>query len=127
MLHGVPVWIGAMEKKCNKIIYTRVQRLVDIKIAKAYRTTSGEALCVLTGITPIDIQAGETAKLYRITRDRQNHELEHEVEQTDWIQPADLESANKLEKRNIRFTYTLMEARTNMEWVRGLLYTYKTN
>ena len=32
--------------------YTRVQRLMNIKIAKAYITTSGEALSVLNGITP---------------------------------------------------------------------------
>jgi hypothetical protein len=100
---------------------------MNFKIAKAYRTSSGEALCVLTGITPIDIQSAETAKFYGITRDRQNHQLEHEVEPSDWTEPADLESANKVNKRDIRFTYTPMEARTNMELVRGLLYTYKTN
>ena len=68
MLYGAPVWTGDVEKKCYKIIYTRVQRLMNIKVAKAYRTTSGEALCVLTGITPIDIKAAGTAKLYPITR-----------------------------------------------------------
>jgi hypothetical protein len=36
MLYGAPVWIGAMEKKCNKTIYSRAQRLMNIKIAKAY-------------------------------------------------------------------------------------------
>jgi len=39
----------AIGKKCNKILYSRVQRLMDIKIAKVYRTTSDEALCILTG------------------------------------------------------------------------------
>jgi len=29
---------------------------MNTKIAKAYRTTSGEALSVLTGITPIEIK-----------------------------------------------------------------------
>jgi len=58
----VPVWIGAMAKKCNKILYTRVQRLMNIKIAKAYQTTSGEALSVFTGITPIEIKVAETKK-----------------------------------------------------------------
>jgi hypothetical protein len=75
MLYGAPVWIDAMEKKCNKIIYSRIQRLMNIKIAKAYRTTSNKALCILTR-TPIEVKAEETAKLYRITRDRQNHQLE---------------------------------------------------
>ena len=31
----------------------------NIKIAKAHRTTSNEALCTLTGVTPIEIKAEE--------------------------------------------------------------------
>jgi len=46
VLYGAPVWIDAMEKKCNKIIYSRVQRLMNMKIAKVYRTISYEALCI---------------------------------------------------------------------------------
>jgi ribonuclease HI len=89
MLYGAPVWIWAMEKKCNKTIYSTVQQLINIKIAKAYRTTSNEALCILTGITPIEIKAEETVNLYRIIRDRQNHQLDQEVELKDWTHPAD--------------------------------------
>ena len=36
----------------NKLKLKRVQRLINIKIAKAYRTVSNEALCALTGLTP---------------------------------------------------------------------------
>ena len=36
MLYSAPIWIGAMGKKCNKILYSRVQWLMNIKIAKAY-------------------------------------------------------------------------------------------
>jgi len=59
MTYGVPVWIKALEKDCNRKIYNRVQRLINIRIAEAYRTTSNEALCTLTGLTPIVIQAEE--------------------------------------------------------------------
>jgi ribonuclease HI len=90
MLYGVPVWIGTTAKKCNKVLYTRVQRLININIANAYRTTSGEAVCVLTGITPIEIKSAETARLYRTTRDRQNRQLDHEEEPKYWTHPADL-------------------------------------
>jgi len=62
---------------------------MNIKIAKAYRTTSNDALCILTGNTPIEIKAEETANIHRITRDRQNHQLEHEVEPKDWTHLAD--------------------------------------
>jgi hypothetical protein len=57
-----------------------VQRLINIKIAKAYRTTSGEALSVLTGKTPIQIKVAETNKLYHITRHKQNCQLDNKEE-----------------------------------------------
>jgi len=62
---------------------------MNVKIAKAYITTSKEALCILTGATPIEIKVEETAKLYCITRDRKNHQLDHEAELKDWTHPAD--------------------------------------
>jgi hypothetical protein len=127
MLYGAPVWIGAMEKKCNRTIYSRVQRFVNIKIAKAYRTTSNEALCILTGITPIEIKAEETAKLHHITRDRQNHQLDHEVELKDWTYPADSESASKTKQMNTQFKYSQMEAIMNTELDQEPLYTYRTS
>jgi hypothetical protein len=36
VLYGAPVGIRAMEKNCNRTLYNRVQRLINIKIAKAY-------------------------------------------------------------------------------------------
>jgi hypothetical protein len=62
-LYCALVWIEALKKECNKIIYKKVQRLINIKIAKAFRTTSNEALCALTGLTAIVIKAEEAAKL----------------------------------------------------------------
>jgi len=89
MMYGVSVWIGAMAKKCNKFLYTGVQRLLNIKIAKAYQTTSVEAVSVLTGITRIEIKVAETDKLYHITRDTQNRQLDHEEEPKNMTHPAD--------------------------------------
>jgi hypothetical protein len=100
MLYGAPVLIGAMDKKCNKTIYSRVQRLINIKIAKAYRTTSNEALCTLIGITPIEIKAAETANAYRITRDRKNHQQDHEIELKDWTHPADTVTVSEQNETN---------------------------
>ena len=45
LLLGAPVWIEALDKESNKTGYNRVQRLINIKIAKAFRTTCNEALC----------------------------------------------------------------------------------
>ena len=73
---------------------------MNIKIAEAYRTTSNEALCILAGTTPIEIKAEEAANLYRITRDRQNHQLDHEVEPKDWTHPADSVKINEQKEGN---------------------------
>jgi hypothetical protein len=113
MLYGTPVWIGAMEKNCNRTLYNRVQRLMNIKIAKGYRTTSNDAHCILTGTTPIQIKAVGTANIYRLTGDTPNHQLEHEAEPKDWTQLADSESANKMKQRSRRSNYSQMEVRTN--------------
>jgi hypothetical protein len=75
--YAAPVWIRAMEKIYNRTLYTRVQRLINIKIAKSYRTTSNEALCILTGNALIIINAEEAANTYRTTKDKQNLQLGH--------------------------------------------------
>jgi hypothetical protein len=85
----VPVWIKALGKECNKTVYNRVQRLINIKIAKAFQTTCNKALCTLTGLTPIVIKAGGVAKLYNIMRKSQVHEIDYKVQPKDWLHPAD--------------------------------------
>jgi hypothetical protein len=74
------------------------------------KMASNEALCILTGITPIEIKVEETPKSYRIKRDRQNHQLDHEVQPKDWTHPADTESVSKT-NRNTRFKYLQVKAR----------------
>jgi hypothetical protein len=88
-LYGSPVWTEALEKEHNKTTHNRIQRLIDIRIAKAFRTTSNEALCTLTGLTPIVIKEEEAAKLYNIMRKSQVHETDYEVQPKDWLHPAD--------------------------------------
>jgi len=89
LLYGASVWIEAQEKECNKTVYNRVQRLINIKIAKAFRTTSKEVLCTLTGLTHIVIKADEKAKLYSITRKKsQVQGIDYELQPKDWLHPA---------------------------------------
>ena len=87
MLYGAPVWIKAMEKNCNRTLCNRVQRIMNIKIAEAYRTSSNDALCVITGNTPIEMKAEEAANIYRITKDKKNQLLDHENEPQEWTPP----------------------------------------
>jgi len=89
LLYGAPVWVRAMEKNCNRTLYSRVQGVMNIKIAKAYCTTSNDALYILTGNAPVELKTEEAANLYRITKDRQNHLMAHETEHQDSTHPAD--------------------------------------
>jgi hypothetical protein len=68
LLYGAPVWINAINKASYKLNITRVQRLINIRLARAYRTVSNEALCILTGLIAIDIKIEEAAQLYQLTR-----------------------------------------------------------
>jgi hypothetical protein len=45
LIYGAPVWIKAIRKETYKAKLLRVQRLINIKMAKACRTVSHEALC----------------------------------------------------------------------------------
>jgi len=61
--------------------------LINISIAMAYRTVSNEALCVITGLIPINIKLDETAKYYESVK-RQGHLLDREMEVKHWTHPA---------------------------------------
>ena len=89
MTYGVPVWIKVLEKECNRKIYNRLQRIINIKIAKAYRTTSNEALCTLTGLTPIVIKAEEEAKIFNIMKGSIQNEIDKDEKPKDWLHPAE--------------------------------------
>jgi ribonuclease HI len=88
MTYGGPVWIKALEMECNRKVYNRIQRPINIKIAKAYRTTSNEALCIMTGLTPIVLKAEEDAKIY-IMKDRSQNEIDKDEKPKDWLHPAE--------------------------------------
>ena len=65
MSYGAPVWISAlMSSEIYRKKYKRVQRLINIKIAKACRTISYEASCTLTGELPICIKLKEITSIY---------------------------------------------------------------
>ena len=51
-----PIWNKALTKKYNRKILAWIQCLMNIRISKEFRNTSSEALCVLTGLTPIKIK-----------------------------------------------------------------------
>ena len=91
LLYGALVWIDAMKYGHNRQKYIRFQRLINIRMAKAYRTASSDALCTLTGITPVSIRSEVAVKQYNIRKIRgsQTPEIDNVVELKDWTHPAD--------------------------------------
>ena len=53
MTFGAPVWEEAITNKYLQKLHS-AQRLINIKIAKAYRTTSYEASCMIAGVRRLD-------------------------------------------------------------------------
>jgi len=68
MLYRDPVWKNVVNKSCYKAKLNRIQRHINLRIARAYHTGSSEALCVINGITPIHIKVDKIGKVYEITQ-----------------------------------------------------------
>ena len=91
LLYAAPVWVKAMKIERYKSKLIRVQRIINIKMAKAYRTVSNEALCILTGMTPIAIKIEEAIELYQLTNGNTNKEakVDNNIGFKHWQHPAD--------------------------------------
>jgi hypothetical protein len=63
---------------------------MNIRIAKSYRTVSNEALCMITGLTPIDIKINETAQFFQITKGNKKEEeqFNYDTRTKHWLHPA---------------------------------------
>ena len=56
MTYAAPAWHMAARREKNKRKIRRVQRLMNIKIIRAFRTISYEASCILSGILPLELK-----------------------------------------------------------------------
>jgi hypothetical protein len=90
LLYGAPIWVNALTKACYNIKLTRVQRLINIRIAKSYRTVANEAVCIITGLTPIDIKVNETAQFFQITKgnNKEEEQFDYDTRTKHWLHPA---------------------------------------
>jgi late competence protein required for DNA uptake (superfamily II DNA/RNA helicase) len=91
LLCGAPVWIDAMKCICNRRKYIRGQKRINLRIAKAFCTTSSEALCIVGDTTPILLKIQEAVRIYNLKKGRgnQTHAIDTEVELKYWQHPAD--------------------------------------
>lgn len=69
ILYGAPIWVGAMRVKKYRDMVLRVQRKMLIRVASAYRTVSGRAVQVITGVPPLNLLAEERGEAYRRRQD----------------------------------------------------------
>jgi len=79
-------------------------------MAKAYRTVSHEALCVVTGMMPIDIKIEEAARLYQLTKGTANNNtlFDKYMEVIYWQHPAEasIRSTDEKEETGSLHIYT---------------------
>jgi len=91
-----------MRKENYKAKLLRVQRLINIKMAKAYRRVSHEALCVLTGTMPIDLKIEQTVKIYQLTKgnDTGKTQFDKDMEVRYWQHSAEASISSTDEKED---------------------------
>jgi len=87
LLYGAPVWRNVQNKHCYKAKLSRIQRLINIRLTKAYRTVSNEALGLIADIKPTHIEIEEAERYYEITK-RRGIQYDREIEVKNWIHPA---------------------------------------
>lgn len=67
MLYGAPVWCKSVDIAHYRQKLMRMQRVIAIRVSRAYRTVSGNAALVFSGLTPIDLLAKERKRVYEGT------------------------------------------------------------
>jgi endonuclease/exonuclease/phosphatase family metal-dependent hydrolase len=63
-LYGAPLWVKALNAQ-NKALLRRPQRAIAQRAARAYRTVSYEAACLIAGSLPWDLEAEVLAEVYQ--------------------------------------------------------------
>jgi len=82
------VWEKALTKQNNFRKSHGVQRMMNIKIAKAFRTLSYEASCVLAGVRPVRLAVEENIRTYKTTHNNIGYDAPLGVRY--WPQPAEI-------------------------------------
>ena len=72
ILYGAPVWKKAISTKKTRVLLNKAQRNILLRVASAFRTTSGVALQVITGIVPIDLMITERNYIYENSEEDQS-------------------------------------------------------
>jgi hypothetical protein len=88
LTYGAPTGVEAIQKNRNLKKYKRIQRLINIKIAKACRNIQYYASCVIAGVRPIQITIEQMVHTYVATKIN-NLEYDAPLEVRYWQHPAE--------------------------------------
>jgi hypothetical protein len=91
LLYRAPVWKKDIDKASYRSELIKVQRHINIRTAKSNSTVSNEALCILTGLTPIAIQIEEAIQFCEYTRGSTKEEalVDRDMGVKYWHHPAE--------------------------------------
>ncbi|XP_015112259.1 uncharacterized protein LOC107037939 [Diachasma alloeum] len=65
LTYGIATWVDALQLQESWRKVAPVYRLSALRVASAYRTVSEDAVCVISGMLPIEVLAEERRSLYR--------------------------------------------------------------
>jgi len=68
LTYRTPIWVKAIQKNRNLTKYKRIQRFINTKIAKAYRTISYDASCVIAEVRSIQITTEQKVQTNMVTK-----------------------------------------------------------
>ena len=104
LLYGSPIW--AEDRKItqkNTKALRKLQRLMAIRVIKAYRTISAEAAITLAGMTPLDHLAGAYTEIYWGCRQREQGSKEAPVD-TESVRQNAIRRAQEAWRRELEST-----------------------
>ena len=124
LLYGAPVWADTVKYAYNRRIYIRAQRMINLRIAKAFRTTSNEALCIVANTTPITLKIEEAVKIYTLRKNKINHAhtIDREVE-LNLLTPNDLYISRTTPITSKRCILYISSTNVGTEYFKHALYS----
>lgn len=81
MMYGAPIWYPKLKGKVATPI-TAAQKLISIRLIRAYRTTSLEAARMLAGVPPAELMAGQQAFVFHTLREARNMDRRTTMDET---------------------------------------------
>lgn len=79
LLYAAPVWSSALVFQKNIQVISGPQRKMAIRITRAYKTVSTNAILVVAGILPLKLQAAEKYKTHELKRMGENPPSKREL------------------------------------------------